>query len=77
MADALVSGASDLQKSCGFNSHLLHQTKIIRTILVRIIFVCVLLFYFFVLLFSFGRIVFEIKNKKEERKVAVNFIIGS
>ena len=27
MADALVSGASDLQKSCGFNSHLLHQTK--------------------------------------------------
>ena len=27
MADALVSGASDLQKSCGFNSHLLHQVK--------------------------------------------------
>ena len=40
-------------------------------------FVCTLLFYFFVFLFSSRRIIFEIKNKKEERKVSVDFIIGT
>ncbi len=59
--------------SCGFDSHQRHQTKIIRTIMVRIIFVCTFLFYFFVLLFSSHRIIFEIKNKKEKIKVAVEF----
>ena len=41
--------------------------------MVRIIFVCTFIFYFFVLRFSFSRIIFEIRDKKEERKDAVEF----
>ena len=36
-------------------------------------FVCTFIFSFFVFLFSSHRIIFDIKNKKEERKVAVEF----
>ena len=39
----------------------------------RIIFVCTFLFSLFVFLFSSHRIIFEIKNKKERIKVAVEF----
>ena len=41
--------------------------------MVRIIFVCTFIPSFFVLLFSSHRIIFEIKNKKEKIKVAVEF----
>ena len=40
----------------------------------RIIFVCTFIFSLFVFLFSSRRIIFEIKNKKEKRKVAVEFL---
>ena len=46
---------------------------LIRCFCSRIIFVCTFISSFFVLLFSSHRIIFEIKNKKEERKVAVEF----
>ena len=53
------------------------RRDLIRCFCSRIIFVCTFIFSLFVFLFSSHRIIFEIKNKKEERKVAVNFIIGS